>query len=176
MGTMRTIINVAAFQAAWFAAVLGAARGFFWLGPLAVTLGLACHLSLQPERLKEISLAMAAGVMGFLFDSGLIAGGVFAPVRDWMPFPFSPLWMVCLWINFATLLNVSLQWLHGRYALAAVLGAVGGPAAYYSGARLGAMQNLPGMGSLLVLSLAWSMAVPVLLSMVAITRRYSRDR
>jgi hypothetical protein len=171
MGTMRTIINVAVFQAAWFAAVLGVAQGIFWLGPLAVILGLLCHLWLQPERLKEISLAMAAGILGFLFDSGLIAGGIFAPVRDWMPAPFSPLWMVFLWINFATLLNVSLKWLHGRYGLGAVLGAVGGPAAYYSGARLGAMQNLPGMGNLLVLSLAWGMAVPVLLSMVAITRK-----
>ena len=93
-----------------------------------------------------------------------------------MPAPFSPLWMVSLWINFATLLNVSLKWLHGRYALAAVLGALGGPAAYYSGARLGAMQNLPGIGSLLVLSLAWSVAVPIVLWMVEIIWKRSPNQ
>ena len=171
MGTMRALINITAFQTAWFASVLGAAQGFFWMGPLAVTLGLALHLGLQPERLKELSLAMAAGALGFFFDSGLIAFGVFAPVRDWMPAPFSPLWMVFLWINFATLLNGSLRWLHGRYHLAAVLGAVGGPAAYYGGAQMGAMTALPGMGNLLVLALAWSIAVPLMLWMVDIIRR-----
>lgn len=173
---MRTMINVAAFQIAWFASVMGAAKGFLWLGPIAVTLGLALHLSLQPERFREFLLAMGAGALGFLSDSGLIAGGIFAPVRGWMPVPFSPLWMVFLWINFATLLNGSLKWLHGRYPFAAVLGALGGPAAYYSGARLGAMQNLPGIGSLLVLSLAWSVAVPIMLWMVEIIWKRSRNQ
>jgi NAD(P)-dependent dehydrogenase (short-subunit alcohol dehydrogenase family) len=38
--------------------------------------------------------------------------------------------------------NGSLSWLRGRYWLGAFLGALGGPVAYYSGHRLGAVNGL----------------------------------
>jgi len=56
-------------------------------------------------------------------------------------------------VNLATTLNVSMAWLRGRYALAAIFGAFGGPLAYYSGAKLGAMTRLPDSTGLIVL--AW---------------------
>jgi hypothetical protein len=43
----RKAINVILFQAAWFAAVLGAARSMFWLGPLTMIATLTIHLALQ---------------------------------------------------------------------------------------------------------------------------------
>ena len=161
----RMFLNIVAFQAGWFAAVLGVAYGFTWLGPVTVAMLLAWHLSQSPRRLAEAILALAAGAFGFLFDSALIAFGVLSPVRDWMPAPLSPLWMIFLWVNFATLLNVSLQWLQGRYLLAALLGAVGGPAAYYAGAQMGATRETLSIGSILVLSVAWSGAVPAVFCM-----------
>ena len=51
--------------------------------------------------------------------------------------------MVMLWVNFAMTLNVSLGRLRGKYLLAGILGAFGGPMAYYGGAELGAMTALP---------------------------------
>jgi hypothetical protein len=80
--------------------------------------------------------------------------------------------MVFLWINFATLVNVSLKWLHGRYLLAALPGAVGGPAACYGGAQLGATRGVLGIRSGLVLVVAWSGAVPAIFWMAqAIDKR-----
>jgi len=156
------MINFIMFQAAWFAAVLGAAHGMPWLGVIAVPLALALHLALSRDWRPELLLAFTAAVMGFLADSVLIATGVFSPVPYLFPPPFSSLWMVMLWVNLAATLNASMAWLRGRYALAAVFGAVGGPLAYYSGAKLGAMTRLPDPGGLLGIGIAWAIALPLL--------------
>ena len=158
----RKVINVVLFQAAWFAAVLGAARGMLWLGPLSMIPVLAVHLALQEYRRGEVKLLLATGLIGFLIDTTFVAGGVFTPLQHLFPRPFSPPWMVCLWLNFAATLNVSMAWLRGRYILAAAFGAVGGPFAYYSGARLGATEALPSQGGLLVLAIGWGVMTPVL--------------
>lgn len=158
----RKVLNVALFQAAWFAAVLGAARGVLWLGPVAMIPTLAIHLALQEHRRGEVKLLLAAGLLGFLFDTIYVAGGVFTPLQHLFPRPFSPPWMICLWLNFAATLNVSLAWLRGRYLLAALFGAAGGPLAYYSGARLGATEALPTSIGILLLAIGWGVMTPLL--------------
>jgi len=158
----RKISNFILFQAAWFAAVLGAAKGMPWLGPLAMVPVLGVHLTLAENRSGELKLLVGAGILGFLFDTALVAAGVFMPVANLLPRPFSPPWMVALWLNFAATLNVSLAWLRGHYALAAAFGAVGGPLAYYSGAKMGATEVLPSQGGLLVLAIVWGVMTPVL--------------
>ena len=160
---MRKAINFIVFQAAWFAAVLGAAHGMPWLGVVAVPMALALHLALSPGWRPELLLALAAAGTGFVFDSILIAAGMFSPVPYILPSPFSSLWMVMLWVNLATTMNVSMGWLRGRYVLGLVFGAIGGPLAYYSGAKLGAMTRLPDPRGLLGTGIAWAIALPLLL-------------
>ena len=46
----KNLVNVLLFQSAWFAAVMGAARGFPWLGPAAVTVAL--RMPAHPEVLS----------------------------------------------------------------------------------------------------------------------------
>ena len=158
----RKAVNVALFQAAWFAAVLGAARGMPWLGPLAMLPTLAVHQLLQEDRQAEVKLLLAAGVLGFIFDTAFVAGGVFTPLQHLFPRPLSPPWMVCLWLNFAATLNVSMAWLRGRYLLALLFGAIGGPLAYYSGAKLGATESLPTTTGMLLLAIGWGAMTPLL--------------
>ena len=158
----RKLLNAALFQVAWFAAVLGAARGMPWLGPIVMIPILAIHMTLQQNRQGELKLLMAAGVLGFLFDTVFVAGGIFSPLQHLFPRPFSPLWMVCLWLNFAATLNVSMAWLSGRYLLAAAFGAIGGPLAYYSGAGLGATEALPTPNGMLLLAVGWGLMTPLL--------------
>lgn len=158
----RKAINVALFQAAWFAAVLGAARGMFWLGPLAMVPTLVVHLALRDDRKGEVKLLLAASLLGLVFDTAFVAGGVFLPLQHLFPRPISPPWMICLWLNFAATLNVSMSWLRGRYLLAALFGAVGGPLAYYSGAKLGATETLPTTTGMLLLALGWGLMTPLL--------------
>jgi len=158
----RKAVNVVLFQASWFAAVLGAARGMLWLGPLAMIPTLAIHLTLQEDVKGEMKLLLAAGLLGVLFDTAFVAGGVFTPLQHFFPRPLSPPWMICLWLNFAATLNVSMAWLRGRYLLAAVFGAIGGPLAYYSGAKLGATEALPTMTGMLLLAIGWGAMTPFL--------------
>jgi len=155
-------VNVVLFQAAWFAAVMGAARGMFWLGPLAMLPVLAIHLALRDNRQGELKLLLSAGLLGFIYDTSLVSAGVFTPLTHLFSRPFSPPWMICLWLNFAATLNVSLSWLRGRYLLAAAFGAIGGPLAYYSGAKLGATEALPSVLGMLVLALGWGIMTPLL--------------
>ncbi|MDH4232181.1 MAG: DUF2878 domain-containing protein [Nitrospirota bacterium] len=164
------VINVIAFQISWFAAVLGAAHGKPFLCVVVILFVLGLHLFFSHDWRPELFLALCAAVTGFVFDSVLIAAGVFSPVPYLFPAPLSSLWMVLLWVNLAMTLNVSMAWLHGRYALAAIFGAVGGPMAYYSGAKLGAMIRLPDPGGLLGIGIAWAFALPLLYSMANIFR------
>jgi len=163
----RKAINVVLFQTAWFAAVLGAARGLFWLGPLVMIPTLSVHLALQSNRKGEMRLLLAAGLLGLVFDTVLVAGGVFTPLQHLFPRPYSPPWMICLWLNFAATLNVSMAWLRGRYLLAALFGAIGGPLAYYGGARLGATEALPTTAGMLLLAIGWGLITPLLVRLAA---------
>ena len=86
----RKVINVALFQAAWFAAVLGAARGMFWLGPLAMVPTLAIHLALQENRRGEVKLLLAASLLGLIFDTAFVAGDVFHRCSICFPAPSAP--------------------------------------------------------------------------------------
>lgn len=158
----KNLVNALLFQAAWFAAVLGAARDFAWLGPVAVLAVLAVHFMLLEDRRGEWRTIIAAGFLGFWFDTALVAAGIFTPLAAPWPHPFSPPWMVFLWMNFAATLNASLSWLQGRYALAAVFGGVGGPMAYFAGAELGATETLPSTSGMLVLMVGWGMMTPFL--------------
>lgn len=158
----RKIINILLFQIAWFAAVLGAANGNEWHGPLAVALVLAVHLALTPDRRGELKLLLAAGILGFCFDTALKAGGIVDPRGDFLPHPFSAPWMVSMWINLATTLNVSLAWLKGRYPLAVIFGGIGGGAAYYGGARMGATVSLPDVQGIMILIVGWGIMMPIL--------------
>jgi len=157
-----TLMDLGLFQGAWFAAVLGAANGMAWLGPAAVAVRLAVHLFWTDDRRGELRLALAAGLLGLLFDTGMVAAGVFAPLHHLAPHPISPPWMVALWLNFAAALNGPLAWLRGRDLLGALFGALGGPLAYYAGATLGATEGLPSGSGLLALAAGWAIMVPLL--------------
>jgi hypothetical protein len=79
-----------------------------------------------------------------------------------------PLWILAMWVLFATALRSSLRWLQGRPALAALFGAVGGPLSYAAAARMGACRFEQPVVSALALGVAWAVITPLL---VALARR-----
>lgn len=167
---MLAATNLIAFQIGWFAAVLGAGHGLPWLGVAVVPLVVLLNLFLSADWRQELTIAAAAAVLGFAVDTALVAAGVFAPVPFLVPPPFSPPWMVMLWANQATALNSCMAWLRGRYLAGSLFGAVGGPLAYLSGAKLGAA-TLPSANGLVILGLTWACAFPGLLAVAECVRR-----
>lgn len=162
---MNIIANFIIFQAGWFATVLGAANGMPWLGPIVVLAAAVIHL--RTSRLPQIEarLLASAMVLGLVVDSLLLATGWIAyPNGGWLP-GLAPYWIVGLWILFATTLNVSMRWMHGRYLLAALFGGIGGPVSYLAGARLGAMTFVDSAAAVTGLAIAWAVAMPILMWM-----------
>ena len=161
---MFTLLNAALYQAGWLACTLGAAHGLPWMGPVAAAGIVGWHLARARRVVREGWLIALAALCGLVFETTLLATG-------WIAYPLgpgagsvAPLFMIALWALFATTFNVSLRFLRERPAIAAAIGAVGGPAAYYAGARLGALQFVSRVPALVAIGLGWALAAPALLS------------
>ena len=82
----------------------------------------------------------------------------------------APPWIVVMWMQFATLFRFSLSFLSGRYLLSIVLGALGGPFAFWIGERLGAVTFVaPEWRSMLVAGLANSVGLVLIVVVQYVT-------
>ena len=132
------LINLLLFQAVWFVTVLGAAAGNGWIGLIGLTVFFVTHqLTFDSARadfmLAGLAVLIAACVETLIVQTGLLSYKAAIPFEG-----LAPLWLLVLWANFALTMNGCIDWLHGRYALAAALGAIGGPLSYFGGLKLGA--------------------------------------
>lgn len=161
---MNNWINIVFYQATWLAAIAGAAHGWWWAGPAMLAAFAVWQLLVSNERRADLELMACAAVVGFAIDTLCVRGGMFvyaAPV----PSPdFAPIWIVALWMSFALTLNHSLAYMKSHLALAAALGAIGAPLAYWAAARgwnalSFAAQPVIALG---VLAIAWAILAPAL--------------
>lgn len=164
--TPALLLNALLFQLGWWVCVLGG-DGIaiaFVAGALLLYWRYA-----RPDRAEWLCIALSAGI-GCLLDSSLHAFGV---LRFAETATFSiPLWLVALWLLFATTLNQSLRWLQARSLLAALLGAGAGPLSYWGGAQLGAAQfGIAAPVACLVLAVCWGLLLPLLNAMMRRRRR-----
>jgi hypothetical protein len=165
----KPLVSVVAFYLCWYACVGGAARGLPWLGPLAVAAYAVPYLrtfSSGRARTRQVRLLALAGVVGYLADSVLVLTGVLTfPPHAVLGWP-STVWMVALWVLQAAVLGGLMSWMQGRFALAALAGAVGGPLAYLAGERMGAAVLGPTHAvAFAVVAAEWAMAMPLLVWM-----------
>lgn len=164
------LLNAAIFQLAWFACVLGAAHGWSWLGPVMVGSFACFHLGMSRDRRGEGGLVLRALILGAAIDSTLAAIGLYRFESPVSPEWLAPPWLIAMWVNFSLTLRSSMGWLRGRYALAALISGVAGPAAYLAGSRLGALHILSPLSIVIpALAIAWAVAVPLLV-------RFAREK
>lgn len=159
---MNVVINMVLFQAGWFACVLGAAHGMPWIGAVAAAAIVAWHLARANRPARELGLVATALVAGAVFETLLLQSGWVRFETGQLLEGVAPYWMVALWAIFATTLNVSLRALRPYPLFAAVLGAVGGPVAYWAGAGLGAMEFVTTGPALTAIGLGWAILAPAL--------------
>lgn len=167
LSTAMIVSNFMLFQIGWFACVWSAAAHQPWIGVLVTTGVVVAHVLRAPSPKAEVKLVTLALAMGLVFDSFLVWEGWLQYSSGIVLPNIAPYWIVALWGLFATLLNVSLRWMRGRSVIAVVFGAAGGPAAYYGGLRLGALEfgNMP--AGLLALAIGWAVLTPLLLALSA---------
>ena len=156
---MNTLINIILMQIGWFACVLGAANDLPWTGVL-VSLGVVTwHLLRTTQLRKDTTVLLSALVMGFALDSALASSGLMTFKSGSLIGGLTTPWMLSLWLGFATTLNASLRWLMTRPLFAVLFGAGGGPLAYWSGAKLGAIGLNNAALGLLCIGLGWASAM-----------------
>jgi hypothetical protein len=174
LSTTMVVSNFLLFQIGWFACVWSAGAHQPWIG-LLVTMGVVIvHVLRAPDPQAELKLIALALATGLVFDSILVWQG-WLRYSSGMVLPnVAPYWIVALWGLFATLLNVSLRWMRGHWVIAVLFGAVGGPAAYYGGLRLGALEFGDIRAGLVVLAIGWAVLTPLLLAMSARFDGYAR--
>jgi hypothetical protein len=160
---MTLAVNILLFETGWFACALGAAHGMPWVGPLGAAVIIVWHLARAAQPGRELALVAVVAVLGALFETLLVRAG-------WVRFETgvliegtAPYWMVALWAIFATTLNVSLRSLRPYPGLGAIVGAIGGPIAYYAGARLGALEFSAPVPALAAIGIGWAILTPALL-------------
>lgn len=156
----RHLVNLIAFLIGWLACVLGGAHGWPWLGVAVMTLVATLHLATSTRPGRESLLLLSVACLGALWD-GLAARLGFLEYSLGMPLPWlPPVWVIALWVGFATTLNGSLGWLRGRWYWALGLGAVGGPLVYWTGMTLGGVRFPDPVATVAVLAGGWSFLMP----------------
>jgi len=159
------LANAIGYQLVWLASVMGAIHGSRYAGPLAAALFACVVLAFGGRRRADLRLIPLVLVIGLFADSAWIALGWLHYSAPWPSPDFAPAWILAIWLAFSLTLNHSLAFLKRRSALASLLGAIGGPLAYWLAADgFGAVRfDAPVMTVLVGLGIGWALMVPMLL-------------
>jgi len=151
----KTLINLGLFQLGWLVCVLGgdAYAVVFTLSALLI------HQWLIVTHRCEWKLVGIVVFCGCLWDIAMAQTGVILFAHTALV--GIPLWLVCLWLLFATTFMHSLLWLRRFLWLAVLLGGVFGPLSYWFGANLtDAQLRAPVIGSLAIMAGGWALLFP----------------
>ena len=151
----KILINIVLFQVGWVICVVGGN-----LYAIAFTVpALLLHNWLVLSGRVEWKLIAIVALVGSLWDIGMAQTGVIE-YGDAVLFGI-PLWLICLWLLFATTFMHALFWLRRYPWLAAVLAGVLGPATYWIGSRLtDASLAMPLWFSLGTMAVGWALLFP----------------
>ena len=110
------------------------------------------------QSLIWVTLVMLAGIG---MDAVFFKSGTF--VANPLP-EVVPIWLACLWLNFALAVRFAFVFLHGRLWLSSLFGLIGGPVSYLIGAKIGGEVSLaePLWFTMALLALAWSIFLPMM--------------
>ena len=159
----RQVANFVVFEAAWFACILGVARGEPGWGTAAVVAAIAWHVAISARPSTELALVGLLSAIGLVAESLVVSQGHVAYPAGQPLAWVAPYWMVALWGEFAIALNVTLRWLKRRPLLAAVLGAIFGPLSFLGGVRLGGARFIDAPAALVTLACMWAALMPLVM-------------
>ena len=159
----RQVANFVVFEAAWFACILGVARGEPGWGTAAVVAAIAWHVAISARPSTELALVGLLSAIGLVAESLVVSQGHVAYPAGQPLAWVAPYWMVALWGEFAIALNVTLRWLKRRPLLAAVLGAIFGPLSFLGGVRLGGARFIDEPAALVTLACMWAALMPLVM-------------
>ncbi|WP_078085806.1 DUF2878 domain-containing protein [Microbulbifer mangrovi] len=112
--------------------------------------------------LRTLVWVAVVTVSGCVMDSLLFRFGLFETSSQIV---LLPVWLSLLWVNFALALRFAFHFLQRKFWVAALFGAIGGPASYLVGAKINASVSLaePLGLSLAILAGLWTVYLPVVM-------------
>ena len=161
------LLKLVMFQIVWVSCAVGAARGQSWPGIVTAAVLVAWHLFSAPKWGPATVTVLAAGIIGFVAESLLVAAGLLRYSAAYPTESLAPAWIVALWLAFGTTLETTRRLL-GSHPLAksTLLGLSLGPLSYLAGERLGALAfSEPLWPSYLAAAMVWCVAYPGLLAL-----------
>lgn len=168
MNVNSKIYNALLFNIAWLLCVkFGDA-----VAVITCIVVLVLHFRFITTNSKESLMLIQVLVLGVFVDGLLIATGVLIDDAGSLTLQlFAPIWMMALWLLFATTLNHCFVWLQSRLLTASLLGAVAGPLSYWVGTNLSSLNlAMPLIQSLFIVGLIWALVFPLCL---LLAKRYN---
>jgi len=151
----KILLNLALFQIGWLVCVIG---GNFYAFAFTMV-ALLLHSWLVLGSHVEWKLIGCVVLVGCLWDMVMAQTGVISYADAGLL--GIPLWLICLWLLFATTFMHSLFWLRQRLWLAALFAALLGPASYWAGSNLSTAQLAqPMLNSLAIMAAGWALLFP----------------
>ena len=152
------------FDFVWLAAVLGRSD-WLWVTALLI-LGMFAATPKLLWRQRQTLFFLV--VLGCLAEFATVYFGVIRYEGS----ALIPLWLILLWVGFSGMALVVFDYLHRRYLIAAILGAIFGPVTYFAGERLGAAELLvPFFTAIVVYSAFWAVMMVVIARFVVPSTR-----
>ena len=152
----KLLVNFLLFQIGWLVCVLGGdlvAIGY-------MTMALIVHGRWVSSSKHEWLLILSIVTAGCFWDILMIQIGVLQFIPG-QPLGI-PIWLICLWIIFATTFMHCLNWLSRSLWLAGIVAALLGPASYWLGASLSDTRfGTPLFLSLAVMGVGWALIFPL---------------
>lgn len=159
---MTNILNFIIFQSVWFLTAWSIPNNMPEIGPIITLTVASLYLVIFNNKLFKLKLYLFAAVLGFVVDTILIhLNAISFPLSNTIT---SPMFMVCLWINFVITFEYCLSWIHRSLVNGMILAFLGAPLSYYTGEKMGALilhKNI--IFSLTSIGLLWVISMGVLM-------------
>lgn len=171
--TTRNLFIAVGFQLVWLSAAFGAAHGSALIGTLTALVFIAAVVASSTSATSVLAISTVSAMTGLVVETGLLAAGLVHYEASWPSHAVAPVWIVALWFGFgATISPLVALTGRDRWIRLVMLGALAGPAAYWAGARISALQvEDPGWPAYLTIAIIWGIVLPVLAALDGRLRR-----
>ena len=161
----RNIVENPIFNFVWFYVIWLALVNFGNAAIPVFIIFAAVHYRLVHNPLSELKLILKIAAIGIIADLLLSATNVFVFEGNLL----MPLWLVCLWLAFASTINRGLKFLQKSWMLLVFLGGFGGASSYLTGNYFGAVEFGYGYHTTaFILFVHWAILFPIFIRVIKI--------
>jgi len=160
---VRNTLNFLIFQTGWLVCAI-------WPGNQAALFALflvGLHLIFVSHRRRtELLIIIVGSALGVALDTAWRHAGILVFPESQIPVAGTiPAWLICIWLLFLTTVNHMLAWVARSPFTLWLLPPLAGPFAYFSAARLGAVDIGFSPWGLIGLGVGWLVLYPSLVAL-----------